>query len=310
VREQEARAMLGTVDRQQVVQLVRLLSAGDMAGLLAYAKELEQWSPDYVALLDELNSLLARIALFQAAGQPYDDEEEVPAQTMAELAGALPPEDLQLFYQIGLTGRRDLPLITDQRSGFAMTLVRMLAFRPGAERSSASSGQRAASTASSAPPRAASAAMAAAGEANGSVAAQRSSAALPLTAQNWPAIIEQLGLTGVARQLAAHCALGGRDGMTLRLLLDPRSQSIRTAGNQEKLAAALVRYSGEPLRVQIELAEGAEPSTPARERDRQADERLASARAALEVDPNIQALRTQMGATIFADSVRPNHEEN
>ena len=313
VREQEARAMLGTVDRQQVVQLVRLLSAGDMAGVLAYAKELEQWSPDYVALLDELNSLLARIALFQAAGQPYDDEEEVPAQTMAELAGALPPEDLQLFYQIGLTGRRDLPLITDQRSGFAMTLVRMLAFRPGAERGSASSGQRATSVGSSAAPRAASAASAvataASGEASGS-ATPRSAPALPLTAQNWPAIIEQLGLTGLARQLAAHCALGGREGMTLRLLLDPRSQSIRTAGNQEKLAAALVRYSGEPLRVQIELAEGSEPSTPARERDRQADERLASARAALEVDPNIQALRTQMGATIFADSVRPNHEEN
>jgi DNA polymerase-3 subunit gamma/tau len=312
VREQEARAMLGTVDRQQVVQLVRLLSAGDMSGLLAYAKELEQWSPDYVALLDELNSLLARIALFQAAGQPYDDEEEVPAQTMSELAGALPPEDLQLYYQIGLTGRRDLPLITDQRSGFAMTLVRMLAFRPGAERSGTTSSQRPASGASSgAAPRAASAATAAApAEMHGGAAAPRSVAALPLTAQNWPAIIEQLGLSGVARQLAAHCALGEREGMTLRLLLDPRSQSIRTPGNQEKLAAALVRYSGEPLRVQIELAEGGEPATPARERDRQADERLASARAALEVDPNIQALRTQMGATIFADSVRPNHEEN
>jgi DNA polymerase-3 subunit gamma/tau len=314
VREQEARAMLGTVDRQQVVQLVRLLSAGDMSALLAYAKELEQWSPDYVALLDALNSLLARIALYQAAGQPYDDEEEVPAQTMSELAGALPPEDLQLYYQIGLTGRRDLPLITDQRSGFAMMLVRMLAFRPGAERSGASSGQRATpGVASGAAPRAVSAAAvatAALGGSQGGAAASRPAAALALTAQNWPAIIEQLGLTGLARQLAAHCALGGREGMTLRLLLDPRSQSIRTAGNQEKLAAALVRYSGEPLRVQIELADGGEPATPARERDRQADERLASARAALEVDPNIQALRTQMGATIFADSVRPNHEEN
>jgi DNA polymerase-3 subunit gamma/tau len=144
----------------------------------------------------------------------------------------------------------------------------------------------------------------------GAAIPKQSATALPLTAENWPAIIEQLGLTGVARQLAAHCALGERQGMNVRLLLDPRSQSIRTPGNQEKLAAALARYSGEPLRVQIELAEGSQPATPARERDRQADERLASARAALEVDPNIQALRTQMGATIFADSVRPNHEEN
>jgi DNA polymerase-3 subunit gamma/tau len=311
VRETEARAMLGTVDRQQVVQLVRLLAAGDMAGLLAYAKELEQWSPDYVALLDELNSLLARVALFQAAGQAYDDEDEVPAQVMTELAAALPPEELQLFYQVGLTGRRDLPLITDQRSGFAMTLVRMLAFRPGAERSGAPA-TRAASAAAPVPAasRAAAGPAAAATDTNASTAPARSAAALPLTAGNWPAIIEQLGLTGVARQLAAHCALGERQGMNVRLLLDPRSQSIRTSANQEKLAAALVRYSGEPLRVQIELAEGNQPVTPARERDRQADERMASARAALEVDPNIQALRTQMGATIFADSVRPNHEEN
>jgi DNA polymerase-3 subunit gamma/tau len=314
VREQEARAMLGTVDRQQVVQLVRLLAAGDMSGLLAYAKELEQWSPDYVALLDELNSLLARIALFQAAGQAYDDEDEVPAPAMSELAAALPPEDLQLFYQVGLTGRRDLPLITDQRSGFAMTLVRMLAFRPGTERSGAQ-GPRVATAAplpipGAMPRGGANASLAPASAEAGAAAPVRTTAALPLTAANWPAVIEQLGLTGVARQLAAHCALAERQGMNVRLLLDPRSQSIRTPGNQEKLAAALVRYSGEPLRVQIELAEGVQPSTPARERDRQADERLASARAALEIDPNIQALRTQMGATIFADSVRPNHEEN
>ena len=303
--------MLGTVDRQQVVQLVRLLAASDMTGLLAYAKELEQWSPDYVALLDELNSLLARVALFQAAGQAYDDEDDVPAALMSELAAALGPEDLQLFYQVGLTGRRDLPLITDQRSGFAMTLVRMLAFRPGAEGSGAPT-TRPASAAAPAQggSRAALGAGVAAVDANAPTAPARAAAALPLTAENWPAIIEQLGLTGVARQLAAHCALGERQGMNVRLLLDPRSQSIRTAANQEKLAAALVRYSGEPLRVQIELAEGSQPVTPARERDRQADERMASARAALETDPNIQALRTQMGATIFADSVRPNHEEN
>jgi DNA polymerase-3 subunit gamma/tau len=312
VREQEARAMLGTVDRQQVVQLVRLLAAGDMAGLLAYAKELEQWSPDYLALLDELNSLLARVALFQAAGQAYDDEDEVPAPLMAELATALPAEELQLFYQVGLIGRRDLPLITDQRSGFAMTLVRMLAFRPGAERSGAP-GERATSAAvpGASASRAGSSAGAMAADTQAVAApAVRSTVALPLTAENWPAIIDQLGLSGVARQLAAHCALGERQGTTIKLLLDPRSQSIRTPANQEKLSAALVRYSGEALRVQIELAEGIQPATPARERDRQADERLASARAALEVDPNIQALRTQMGATIFADSVRPNHEEN
>ena len=139
-------------------------------------------------------------------------------------------------------------------------------------------------------------------------------AALPLQPENWTAIIhqmaEQLGLAGLARQLATNCALAGRQGAVVRLLLDPRHASIRTAANQDKLQAALSRYSGEALRLQIDLADGEAPVTPARQRDRVSEERLANARAALETDPAIQALRTQMGATIFADSVRPNHEEN
>ena len=121
--------------------------------------------------------------------------------------------------------------------------------------------------------------------------------------------MEQLGLSGLARQLAANCAFAERQGGQIRLLLDARSQSIRTRSNEEKLTAALARYVGEPVRLQIELAEAAAPSTPARERDRQADERLNNARAALETDPNIQALRTQMGATIYPESVRPNFTE-
>jgi DNA polymerase III subunit gamma/tau len=150
-------------------------------------------------------------------------------------------------------------------------------------------------------------ASAAAAQAAGPVAG-----ALALEPANWPAIIERMveqGLAGLARQLASHCALAGRQGATVRLLLDPRSQSIRTRGNEEKLAAALSRHAGEALRLQIDLADGPAPATPARERAAQADERLERARVALEEDPNIQALRSQLGATIFADSVRPNFTE-
>jgi hypothetical protein len=71
----------------------------------------------------------------------------------------------------------------------------------------------------------------------------------------------------------------------------------------------LAQYVGEPVKLVIELAAAGVPATPARERDRQADERLINARAALETDPNIHALRSQMGATIFPESVRPNYSE-
>jgi DNA polymerase-3 subunit gamma/tau len=310
VKEVDASSMLGTVDRQQVVQLARLLIAQDMAGLLDVARSLEQWSPDYLQMLDELVSLLARVALFQAVGKPYDDEDDVPAEVMAELAAAVSPEDLQLYYQVGLLGRRDLPFATDQRSGFALTLVRMLAFRPGSAGMTTPSAPTR-STAAPARPGAGPAAQVAAASqaATAAVAPAANVPALPFTPENWGAIVEQLGLSGIARQLAANCALASRQGAQIRLLLDTRSQSIRTAGNEQKLAAALARYVGEPVRLVIELAEASSPVTPARERDRQADERLAGARAALETDPNIQALRSQMGATIFPESVRPNFSE-
>ncbi len=299
VLEADARSMLGTVDRQQVVQLARLLAAQDMGGLLDAARSLEQWSPDYLQMQDALNSLLARVALFQAVGKPYDEEDEVPAEVMAELAATITAEDLQLYYQVGLLGRRDLPHITDQRSGFAMTLVRMLAFRPGGERAGAT------------PARASARAMGTAGAtavAAPSVAAAPAGNGPALAPETWSAVVELLGLSGLARQLAANCAFASRHGGQVRLLLDARSQSIRTRGNEDKLAAALARYIGEPVRLQIEAASEATP-TPARERDRQSDERLAQARAALETDPNIQALRTQMGATIFPESIRPNFTE-
>jgi DNA polymerase III subunit gamma/tau len=305
VREADARSMLGTVDRQQVVKLGQLLAAQDMGGLLDLARSLEQWSPDYLQMLDELVSLLARVALFQAAGKPYDEEDDVPAEVMAELAAAMSPEDLQLYYQVGLLGRRDLPFATDQRSGFALTLVRMLAFRPGsggATMPSTAPGRSAAPVSRTGP--------AAAAAAPAALVQQAAHAtALPLSPENWAAIVEQLGLSGIARQLAANCAFAGRQGGQVRLLLDARSQSIRTPGNEQKLAAALARYVGEPVRLVIDLAEATPPATPARERDRQADERLASARAALATDPNIQALQSQMGATIYPESVRPNFSE-
>src|SRR5690606_7267769 len=113
VREAETRAMLGTVDRAHVVQIARQLAAQDMGALLEHARQLEQFSPDYVQLLDELVSLLARVALYQAAGRPYDEEDDVPPETLAELAAAISPEELQLYWQVGVLGRRDLPLAGD-----------------------------------------------------------------------------------------------------------------------------------------------------------------------------------------------------
>jgi DNA polymerase III subunit gamma/tau len=130
--EAEARAMLGTIARDHVVRLAELLAAMNVTELLQCARSLEEWAPDYAQVLDELASLLVRVATRQAVGEFEGDELYAP-EVLERLAKAFAPEDVQLFYQTAITGRRDLALAPDPRAGFEMTLLRMIAFRPGGD---------------------------------------------------------------------------------------------------------------------------------------------------------------------------------
>jgi DNA polymerase-3 subunit gamma/tau len=97
--------------------------------VLEQVAALDEQAPDYDDVLVELSALLQRLALQQAVpGAGADDVWD--EGTVAELATQLHPEDVQLFYQMALNGRRDLPMAPDPRLGFEMTLLRMLAFRP------------------------------------------------------------------------------------------------------------------------------------------------------------------------------------
>lgn len=127
--EEEARAMLGTIARDHVVRLADLLAATNVRDLLSCARSLEEFSPDYAQVLDELASLFVRVAMKQAVNDFEGDEVYAP-EVLERLAKAISPEDLQLFYQTAIVGRRDLGLAPDPRAGFEMTMLRMIAFRP------------------------------------------------------------------------------------------------------------------------------------------------------------------------------------
>ena len=281
--------MLGTIDRAQVVRLAELLAAQDAAALLTYAQSLDEWSPDYAQLLDGLAALLARVALMQAVPQYGGDELHPPAE-LRRLAAALPAEDVQLYYQTAILGGRDLPLAPDAASGFQMTLLRMIAFRPGgAAREPAAT---AAGTAGATNP----------------VPAARADSAIEWTAEHWSAILAQLEVSGVARQLASHCALLRKDGHVLHLRLEQRNQHMRTRAQEDKLTAALSRFAGEPLRIEIELASEALES-PAAASERQAGVELETARKSLETDPLVRALQDRFGAVLQPDTVRPHKRD-
>jgi DNA polymerase-3 subunit gamma/tau len=127
--EEEARAMLGTISRDHVERLAELLASMNVPELVRCARSLEEFAPDYAQVLDELAGLLVRVAMKQAVSDFEGDDLYAP-ELLERLAKALAPEDIQLFYQTAIIGRRDLALAPDPRTGFEMTLLRMIAFRP------------------------------------------------------------------------------------------------------------------------------------------------------------------------------------
>ena len=307
VAEREARAMLGTVARDHVVQLAERLAAGEGPGLLRCARSLEQWAPDYAQLLDELAALLTRVALQQVVGEEYESDELYAPELIARLAGEFAAEDVQLYYQTAITGRRDLPLAPDPRTGFEMTLLRMIAFRPGGE--PRMPGAEPTGTAAAASPKRA-AARPQESSARHSPQPEsppgpgQAAGAGPALEQQWSALLAQLDLQGAARQLASHCVLIAREGGRVQLALDPRSRSLRTAALEEKLAQALSRHFGEPVRLEfVAAAEAGE--TPAEARQRASRERSEAARRAFESDPGVQSFRERFGAEVISETVRP-----
>lgn len=129
VSETEVVSMLGTIDQNLVFEVLDALTQNDGKQVLQAVAHLSEHAPDYGAALADLLSVLHRIAIAQALPEAIDNHRGDQQQVLA-LAQQLPAEDVQLFYQTALLGRRDLPLSPDPRTGFEMALLRMLAFRP------------------------------------------------------------------------------------------------------------------------------------------------------------------------------------
>ena len=123
----EVATMLGSVDRQEVYRLIDAVAAGDGAKVYEVIDQVAEFAPDFSALLDELLTVLHKVAVFQVVPEGVDnsfgDREKI-----GQLATHILAEQVQLFYQIALMGKRDLNLAPDRKMGFEMTLIRMLAF--------------------------------------------------------------------------------------------------------------------------------------------------------------------------------------
>lgn len=319
-------AMLGTVDRSYGLAILGALSTQDGGALLKEVGRLAEFAPDYAAILDDLMGLLQRIAVLQLVGAESLEPED--ADVLAELSEAISPEDVQLYYQIALQGRRDLPSVGDPRSGFEMVLLRMLAFRPAETADAPVSGKRRGGTS----------AKSVRSQADKPLAAQKPAAEMsPTTASapvaavsatptvepvaepipkapqvpaaesagdvDWFALVPKLDLRGPGRQLAEHAELAAIEGNGVRLKLMVGKENLNTDGVRRRLEGAIGRALGRSIRLTVDEACGKD--TPAARRLAQEDQRMREARTAIETDPNVKALQDTFGAVVETDTIRP-----
>ncbi len=303
--EDEVRVMLGTIDRSYVFSMLQGLADNDAAAILETINGLAQQGIDFTAVLAELVSQLHKVALAQIAPQAIDGS--VDHETLVALAQKISPEDVQLYYQIGLIGRRDLPFAPELRSGFEMILLRMLAFRPDTASTQQVRKQAAAPASVRSPATTASAPVS---QAQTTPLAPNSTSAAPTasivrsSSGEWHEIVEQLGLKGMVYQLAANAVLTGRKGNVLRLALSPQHASLRSKAMEQRLQDALQAFYGEP--VKLEFVTGADvQQTPAGIQQRQAEDKQQAAVDAINTDPNVQRIRETFNAQVVSDSVRP-----
>lgn len=150
LEEAQVRDMLGAIDSNELNGLLDDIIRQDAGGLFARINKVAELAPDYDALLAELLSILHDAAVAHALPKAP----ELAGETAAGFASRLKKEDVQLYYQIALNGRRDLYMAPDPKMGFEMTLLRMLAFRPLQDAASLASSAGAASGGEKVPQRA------------------------------------------------------------------------------------------------------------------------------------------------------------
>ena len=287
VEEEGVRTMLGTVGDDHLYALLDGLAAGDIHAMLDVAATMEARSLSFSSALQELATLLHRIALVQFAPDAMTDDAE--RARLAPYAAAFDPEFLQLCYQIVVHGRDELPLAPDEAAGFGMTLLRLHAFRPG--------GNERPAAAPPAPRPAARRAPAAVPP-----APTFSTPAAASADDDWHALVARLPLTGMVRQLAQHCELASRDGPRVVLRLAPTHKHLQA--HQDKLRTELAAHFGRAVTLDIQLGEPA-GETPKSRADSERRERQERAVAAIENDPFVRDVCDLFDASIDESTIKP-----
>jgi DNA polymerase-3 subunit gamma/tau len=328
VRTDVVRTMLGMVETEYIYRIADALIAADGPALLAEARALTERSLSLPSALDELAALFHRIAVAQTVPETIDALAD--AARVAAYAKAFSAESVQLAYQICVQGRADLALAPDEPTGFAMTLLRLLAFEPatsldnrGASHSGGTTPDNALKrellpsaapnnpaetrTAGPAPPSESRQDDAAPSSPPGpdAVPAKIATAATAIPEiADWPAFVAGMKLSGIALQLAAQTELKTIAGNELILTVPEASRHLTQKVYADKLKAALDDALGRRVRLRFDIGGTATASLAVQEK-RERAESQSKTEAAFRDDPFVQDVLSRFDARIKPDSIKP-----
>jgi len=305
---EEVNAMLGTVAQQPVDDLLTALAEGDAPAILGTINELAHLTPDFSDVLQQILQVLHRIALLQQIPSAIDHDFDV--DMIAALADKFSPEDVQLYYQIGLVGQRDLDLAPDPRSGFEMVMLRMLTFRPVATTAAPVKPVQLRQPVNKAQPQPASHQPQPVH--NTEVTTQPAIVAEknpPETAaqqydSTWMKMVATMKISGLTRELAHNCVLESIDDTTCTLILDPGHKQLRSTRTEANLQKALQAYRNAPLKLVIS-AEKTKTATPAVQLTKAREDKQQAAVDAINADENVLALKEHLGARVMPGTIEP-----
>ena len=318
VRQEAVESMLGTISRDYLLQLFSALEAQASADLVRAARSVMERNPDYQRVCAEMIELLQRIALYQSDPRLVDAD-EYPEGLLQHYAEAWSAEEIQLYYQILLQGRQDLLICPDQASGFEMLMLRLAAFAPEAPQAepqtlkkkpethtrlmaATPAEETAARNSAPAPAAAPSAAVPAETFEPGPSCTDSTLAAVGERI-DWSRLAYQLGLGGLAREIAVNSTLEPGDENRFTLTLPAGMRDLSDATIETEIREALEGKLGLSLAIELKAVDSPSGETPRQALVRQQENDRRSAIEAIRKDESVLKLKRAFDAELDETSV-------
>jgi DNA polymerase-3 subunit gamma/tau len=311
LNDKDTAEMLGSLDQKHIGNLLEALISTDATELIGRIRALDELVPDYASVLSDLATALQQIAVIQLAGAAALDP-DMDNDGLEDIAGRLDAELVQLYYEIACAGRRDISLAPEPRLGFEMCLLRMLAFSRGPGATAIAGGGSAAAKASASKPAVAKQKPSTPAAAPASIrpTAKAISAAPVLnSSEDWLQLVAGLSLSGMAGELAKHCALVSFNNGVIALSIDAANEALLTDNMKGRMQDTLQARFSDPLKLLFEprVAQALQTADTIAQRHEDAkQEELDAARDAITGEAAVQDLIKRFDATVDTSSILPN----